>query len=46
MIWVSADFRPIKVDYGSMGTESGINTYWIRPNIHQSLKNKKEIEKF
>ena len=46
MIWVSAGFRPIRADYGSMGTGRGINTFLIRSNVHQSLKSKKEIGKF
>ena len=46
MIWLSAGFQPIRADYGSKGIERGINTYWIRSNVHQSLKIIKEIEKF
>jgi len=46
MIWVSAGSQPIRADYGSMGTERGINTYWISSNVHQSLKSEKEISKF
>ena len=43
MIWVRAGSQPMRADYGSMGTERGINTYWISSNVHQSLKSEKEI---